>query len=344
MITTERLRALLDYHPESGIFRWKKLTHRIPFGSVAGYLTQQGYRRIGVDGRNHFAHRLAWFYVHGKWPNGLIDHINKDTDDNRIVNLREATPQQNSSNLRNPKPNRFGCRGIVWTHTSANWGARIYHQGKAIWLGSFPTIEEARDAYTEADRRLRGAFAATAPISATEIMGPAPLAREPRHLSIDRLREVVDYNPATGILTWKIDAWTGRYSKNRVGTVAGKLVASTGYLRLSIDGQRFLAHRVAWFHHTGVMPTNLVDHVNGVRTDNRIANLREATLRENSFNKSARGATPLKGIYQRGKGWTASISVDHRKHNLGTFPTPEEAHAAYMAAARQYFGEFARGS
>ena len=96
LITAERLRELLHYDAETGVFRWKVRPYRtsIQSGTVAGMI-YAGYRRIRVDGQMYQAHRLAWFYIHGHWPVNLIDHKNTIRDDNRLSNLREATRAEN---------------------------------------------------------------------------------------------------------------------------------------------------------------------------------------------------------------------------------------------------------
>jgi len=100
MLTTDRLRELLDYDTETGLFRWKTPTNnRITVGSLAGQNHPKGYTRIGVDGAKYLAHRLAWLYVHGVWPINQIDHINRMKTDNRINNLRDVIDGINKRNV-----------------------------------------------------------------------------------------------------------------------------------------------------------------------------------------------------------------------------------------------------
>jgi len=156
MITTERLRELLDYNPETGVFRWRAPRRGVMRKSagVAGVLFSKGYRYIGIEGRKYYAHRLAWFYAHGRWPACQIDHINGLRDDNRIANLREATSRDNN---RNSKPKVLGRKGIRLM--GRKWAARIKVDGRGVHLGMFATAEAAHAAYRKAAAEYFGKFA-----------------------------------------------------------------------------------------------------------------------------------------------------------------------------------------
>ena len=153
-LTAERLRELLDYDPATGVFTRKvRTTNRIKVGDVAGYLRNDGYIRIKIDGRMHLAHRLAWLYVKGESPPDQIDHRNGIKTDNRIANLRLATHIENMHNRRKPHAdNKTGFLGV-----SPSYGmfqARIGVNGKIKHIGTFPTPEEAHAAYVQAKRQL----------------------------------------------------------------------------------------------------------------------------------------------------------------------------------------------
>ena len=111
-LSQDKLREALAYDPGTGIFSWK--VHRRPQsppGTKAGWHSGKKAQRIELEGQNYLVHRLAWFYIHGAWPN-QIDHINGDRSDNRIVNLRPADNSQNQANMAAKSNNSTGYRGI----------------------------------------------------------------------------------------------------------------------------------------------------------------------------------------------------------------------------------------
>ena len=113
MITQKELKDLLHYDPETGVFTWLKSGKgRKANGETRG-LTN-GYFTIRINWRQYKAHRLAWLYVYGVWPKGQIDHINHNTTDNRIANLREVTNQENHRNMSLSKNNTSGVTGVYW--------------------------------------------------------------------------------------------------------------------------------------------------------------------------------------------------------------------------------------
>lgn len=154
-LTQARLREVLDYNPETGIFKWvaPRGSNARPDGR-AGSPNDDGYIIIAVDGRKYRAHRLAWLWVHGRFPSGLIDHKNCVRDDNRIDNLRDSTKVFNQQNQRAPfKNNRLGIRGVYLHMLSGRFGARIGINKKVKHIGYFDTAEEAHAAYVEAKRK-----------------------------------------------------------------------------------------------------------------------------------------------------------------------------------------------
>lgn len=160
-LTAERLREVLDYDPTSGAFRLKvSSTRRDRIGTVVGSRSSSGHRLIKIDGRKYGAHRLAWFYVHGTWPDHEIDHKNNTPDDNRFTNLREATDGQNRQNSKLNKNNTSGFRGVYLR--GRRWQARITAQGDYISLGAFDTPEAAYATYCTAAGLYHGAFAGIA--------------------------------------------------------------------------------------------------------------------------------------------------------------------------------------
>jgi hypothetical protein len=112
-----------------------------------------------IRGRRFQAHRLAWLYVYGEWPNGAIDHINRDPGDNRISNLRLATPTQNNANRARPACNTSGVKGVSWIGKSRKWQAQITVHGRQKYLGRFSEKDLAVQAYRKAASAYFGEFA-----------------------------------------------------------------------------------------------------------------------------------------------------------------------------------------
>jgi hypothetical protein len=157
-LTAEQLRAVLDYLPVSGVFRWRRQPYSLKYGRVAGSRQNRyGHREIRVLGRSYLAHRLAWLHFYGEWPTLNIDHRNGDPGDNRIFNLREADQTHNNANARKPKHNTSGFKGVGRRGT--RWRAVIYKQRQQFNLGLYDTPKEAAEAYATAARQLYGAFA-----------------------------------------------------------------------------------------------------------------------------------------------------------------------------------------
>lgn len=160
MITRERLKELIKYNPESGTFTWIALTSsrsRVLIDSIAGNHNQDGYRVIKISGVSYLASRLAWFYMTGEWPKEEIDHKNTIRDDNRWMNLREATDAINSQNKRSArKDNISGLLGV--TRRTYGFQARIGLCGKSHFLGTFKTPELAHFAYLEAKKKFHQGF------------------------------------------------------------------------------------------------------------------------------------------------------------------------------------------
>lgn len=159
MLTHERLREQLSYDPETGEFRWAARKQKVKIGSIAGKVKKSGYVEIRIDLVSYQAHRLAWFYMRGSWPQGDIDHINRNPGDNRLVNLRDATRSQNLCNVGALSTSATGVRGVDLHKASGKYRARIRANGKRIELGLFTTIDEARMAYAAAQNTHHGQYA-----------------------------------------------------------------------------------------------------------------------------------------------------------------------------------------
>lgn len=153
------------------------------------------------------------------------------------------------------------------------------------------------------------------------------IIRQTTVISLDRLREIINYDKETGQLKAKVR----RGAHCSIGDLLGS-IGSHGYLELRIDSILYLAHRLAWFYMTGMWPTHQIDHINGNRTDNRWVNLREVTHSENSQNRREK----FRGVYKVQNTWFSQIGVNGRTIYLGSFTTPEQARLAYMEAKGKY--------
>ena len=169
---------------------------------------------------------------------------------------------------------------------------------------------------------------------------------------VQYLRERLDYDPETGVLTWKAqpaenfatprarNSWNARFA----GRAAGN-AKPDGYMRISIDGRDFFAHRLAYAIATGIDPGAFyIDHIDGDPGNNRIENLRIATNAENlqhRVGQNARNASGFRGVRRHGRGWLARVRHHGKDNYLGTFDTPEQAAEAAKSARARIFGEFA---
>lgn len=167
MITTENIRDILDYDPETGVFLWRARPAKVGMagwngrcaGKNASKLDRTGYSRISINRKSYYAHRLAWLYVHGD-PGGMtVDHINGVQTDNRIANLRLATNAQQKANCGIRKTNTSGYKGVSWSKASGKWRAKINANGSEYMLGYFADPKAAYAAYVAAAHKHHGDFA-----------------------------------------------------------------------------------------------------------------------------------------------------------------------------------------
>lgn len=161
-------------------------------------------------------------------------------------------------------------------------------------------------------------------------------------ITVSRLKEVLKYDPLTGIFLW-----LKKPRQRAMSAIAGS-INPYGYRQICIDQKTYKAHRLAWFFVYEEWPIGAIDHVNRSKDDNRIANLRPANHSLNQANSKLRtnNKCGFKGVYlHKISGLYMARVTYHRKNILiGYYKTPEEAHAAYIGAAREYFGEYARAS
>ncbi len=160
-------------------------------------------------------------------------------------------------------------------------------------------------------------------------------------LSLDRLKQVLDYDIESGLFSWKKPPIV--HARLRDFTAGG---ITTGYVMIKIDGQKYKAHRLAWFYVNGEWPSCDIDHINGCPLDNRMENLRMALNSQNQANrKRNNGKRTPKGVKLLPSGrFQSRITIECNLITLGTFNTAEEAQSAYMEAAKTHYVSFARAS
>lgn len=212
---------------------------------------------------------------------------------------------------------------------------KIYPAHFMAWYyvyGEWPTNIKHKNGNKQ-DNRIDNLFALTKPVNST--------GERVETLTVERLRSLLDYNPETGSMVWKISS----NSRMHVGAEAGT-IAKTGYRIVCIDYKQYLAHRLAWFYVYGSWPKE-IDHIDRDRSNNKLANLRLATRSQNNMNTKRRsdnksgvtGVTWHKGSQK----WRATIHKGGKQVQVGMFATIEEAAKAYQEAANEMHGEFAEG-
>jgi hypothetical protein len=153
ILTQNRLKELLEYNPETGLFVRKKTTApNAQAGNVAGCLNKHiGYRSISIDGKEYYCHRLAFLYMTGNFPEKQVDHINRIKDDNRWTNLRKVTSGENLQNTSLRKSNKSGAKGVFWYAQRNKWIAYIRFNNKRYSLGYYINFEDAVTARKQAE-------------------------------------------------------------------------------------------------------------------------------------------------------------------------------------------------
>ena len=159
MITQSMLKEIFEYDPTDGWFVYR-ITRgpRAQIGTLAGSFDKDGYVVIQIDGAKYKAHRLAFLYMTGNWPENEVDHKDGTPWNNAWENLREATRNHNVVNSNRPA-GESGFRGVKFDYRSHSWRARIGYGGDRQYLGPFSTAEEAYSAYLAAAENIHGDFA-----------------------------------------------------------------------------------------------------------------------------------------------------------------------------------------
>lgn len=147
MITIERLKEVLCYDPNTGLFIWKiSPTNKVKIGDIAGSFHTGGYLQTSIDGVKYYLHRLAWFYMTGKMP-AEIDHKNLNKADNKFDNLREATRTQNSLNTRVKRISKTKLKNVYYEKRRSLYRVSARLNGKRHFIGYYKTEDEANEVY-----------------------------------------------------------------------------------------------------------------------------------------------------------------------------------------------------
>lgn len=157
MLTSERLRELLLYDPDTGLWVWLKPPKNKPqlIGQEAGNIRLDGYRKIGIGGTDYLCGPLAWLYMTGEWPTEEVDHADRDRSNDRWENIRQATRSLNEANKGLDPRNTSGFRGVTWHKGTQKWMAQI----NGIYLGVFEKIEDAVAVRDATAQDVSGSFA-----------------------------------------------------------------------------------------------------------------------------------------------------------------------------------------
>lgn len=308
-ITFEEVDRLLNYNPDTGIFTWKiDRGTSCKAGSVAGGLNISGYMEIRFNKITIRSHRLAWLISNGSFPVGVIDHINRDKADNRLVNLRDVSYSENNLN----RTITGGASGNKYISISPLGRYYVTIQGKRC--GTFDTIEEA-------------ILVRNINIGRIPIKDKKYVYQKATKLTKDTALEKFRYDAITGIIT---NAKNGNMclTKN-----------SCGYLKVSHGGNTYTAHRLAWLMYYGVYPNGQIDHINRDKTDNSINNLRIVSRSENNANRSMmrHNTSGYRGVDRAHNKWRARIMKDGVRIELGLFDDKEEAYEAYKKAFSEQY-------
>jgi hypothetical protein len=161
-----------------------------------------------------------------------------------------------------------------------------------------------------------------------------------KEISCERVKELVRYDPKTGVFIFR---------QNRSNRLAGSMAGGKtklGYILVRLDNCQIYAHRLAWFYVYGEWPPEQVDHINGVRDDNSLGNLRLASQSQNTCNGVLRrtNTSGYRGVswVKEKKKWVAGLTKNGKQYKLGYFDDPKEAHMAYLDAARKLHGQFSK--
>ena len=229
----------------------------------------------------------------------------------------EAMPANNSKGIKTASvPGGVALESRSWSRCRPGDASSSTHQGEAPWFERTCCKHLRRGCKQKANK----------PSVCEESMT--------KHMTAEVAREILIYEPETGLFRWRVDRGNG----HRANDLAGRM-NSNGYWVVGFKQYPLLAHRLAWLYMTGEWPPFNVDHINGDKCDNRWANLRDGSGSINAQNvrRAQRNnrSSGLLGVTQRQGRWEAQIKAQGAKRHLGSFGSPEDAHAAYVEAKRR---------
>ena len=264
----ERLRQVVAYDPETGVFTWLITSGRAIAGQEAGVRVDKhdGYRRIRIDKNLILAHHVAFALALGRWPVQL-DHRDGDKANCQITNLRESTQSQNMANQGRPATNKSGFKGVYFHKVTSKWAAQI---GKRH-IGLYDAPELAAAAYEEAAVEAYGEFARGVDFVKPQTQQPkVPAVRRTSGLPTpDEVRSALSYDQEIGVLRWGVH-----------GPVAG-MTTRDGYVRVGLFRRHYYAHVLAWVIMKSEWPIFVIHHVDANRSNNRWENLEQITQSDN---------------------------------------------------------------
>jgi hypothetical protein len=159
-LTLARVRELLKYDPETGVFTWRVRVSNRRAGSAAGTLRPDGYLNISIDGQTSLAHRLAWFYMTGKWPQEIVDHRDRNKANNAFENLRDTSYQFNNQNSTTSRAHsKSGLMGVSEKENGKFFARIKLANRKVFYIGTFDTADEAAKAYMAEKMKAHEGFA-----------------------------------------------------------------------------------------------------------------------------------------------------------------------------------------
>lgn len=153
MITHKELLDEVDYNPKTGLMVWKRNRHGVRKGTVVGSITSNNYRSVYILGEKYLVHKLIWFYITGEYPDHIVDHIDRNSLNNKWDNLRKSDKINNARNTNLYKTNTSGVMGVNFCNTHNKWKVRLRANGKRLSFGYYENLDEAVIARYNAERK-----------------------------------------------------------------------------------------------------------------------------------------------------------------------------------------------